>query len=132
MYANKERKRGRTDPPTIGAVIRGEEKRERERNEGEIKSGTEHRDCERAERIYEPCGGETKVDKDGGMKRRKTRGDDVHIMMVGKIGRSRERQPRGATRRGGSMLRRSSYTRTHIHICTQYTVSMPRDSVEDR
>lgn len=72
--------------------------------------------------------GETKVDKDDGMKEREATTYTTPRGMVGKIGRSRGRQPRGATRRGGSMLRRvHTHTHTHTYTHTIYSVNATRD-----
>lgn len=53
----------------MGAVIRGGEK-ERKREKKRSRARRRHGDRDRAERTYEPRGGETRVDKDDGMKER--------------------------------------------------------------
>lgn len=87
-------------------------------------------DRDEAERTYDQCGGETKMDKEGGMKGRKTRGNDVHDDNDDDVGGENwQKQRKTATRRGGSMLRLSFVVQPQIHTHTHDTVSMPRDGI---
>lgn len=109
----------------MGAVIRGGEE-ERKREKRQSRARRRHGDRDRAERTYEPRGGETKVDKDDGMKE----GDDVYgtTGWWGKLGEVEE-DSHGAPRGGGAGQCFVVYTHTHTHTHTHtiYSVNATRD-----